>query len=175
MIISRRIVLLGGPALALAGCFDKPCEERNPAQLAFLDGLRALARPALSSGNPLKIEEAAKQSIALADKVGVFTDWCGTLTRIEGTAQKVAGYLNTGAIAFADTVSCGSAGNCSAGGAFREHVLELARKHRGLTRVDALVVEHRIVETHRVETAHHGLLHVELDTGHDFLPFLTGG
>ena len=28
--------------------------------------------------------------MALADKVGGFTDWCGTLTKIEGNAQKVA-------------------------------------------------------------------------------------
>ena len=65
-------------------------EERNPAQKAFLDGLQALAKPALASNNPLRLEEAAKQSLALADKVGAFTDWCGTLRKIEGTAQKVA-------------------------------------------------------------------------------------
>ena len=92
---SSRIVL-GGPSFALAGCFDKPCEERNPAQQAFLDGLKALAKPALASGNPLQIEEAAKQSIGLADKVGAFTDWCGTLTKIEGTAQKVAVTVDIG-------------------------------------------------------------------------------
>ena len=96
MIVSRRIVVLGGASLALAGCFDKPCEERNPAQLAFLDGLKALAKPALASNNPLQIEEAAKKSIALADKVGVFSDWCGTLTKIEGTAQKVAVTIDIG-------------------------------------------------------------------------------
>lgn len=65
-------------------------------QLAFLDGLKSLAKPALSSGNPLKIEDAAKQSIALADKVGAFSDWCGTLTKIEGTAQKVAVTVDIG-------------------------------------------------------------------------------
>src|SRR5918993_1906378 len=90
IMIARRVVILGSSSFALTGCFDKPCEERNPAQLAFLDGLKSLAKPALSSGNPLKIEDAAKQSIALADKVGAFSDWCGTLTKIEGTAQKVA-------------------------------------------------------------------------------------
>ena len=80
----------------LAGCFDKPCEERNPAQLAFLDGLKALATPALGSNNPLQIEDGAKRSIALADKVGAFSDWCGTLTKIEGTAQKVAVTIDIG-------------------------------------------------------------------------------
>ena len=92
----RRSFVLGVPSFILTGCFDKPCEERNPAQLAFLDGLKALAKPALASGNPLQIEEAAKQSIALAEKVGVFTDWCGTLTKIEGTAQKVAVTVDIG-------------------------------------------------------------------------------
>ena len=96
MSTSRRIVVLGGASLALTGCFDKPCEERNPAQLAFLDGLKAVAKPALASNNPLQIEEAAKKSIALADKVGVFSDWCGTLTKIEGTAQKVAVTIDIG-------------------------------------------------------------------------------
>jgi hypothetical protein len=94
--IARRIILLGGPSLALAGCFDRPCEERNPAQLAFLDGLKSLAKPALASGNPLQIEDAAKRSIALADKVGAFSDWCGTLTKIEGTAQNVAVTIDIG-------------------------------------------------------------------------------
>jgi hypothetical protein len=37
-----------------------------------------------------------------------------------GTARQVAGNLNAGGSAFADTVSCGSAGNCSAGGAYRD-------------------------------------------------------
>jgi hypothetical protein len=37
-----------------------------------------------------------------------------------GTAQQVAGNLNTSGIAFADTVSCGSAGNCSAGGSYTD-------------------------------------------------------
>jgi hypothetical protein len=92
----RRSLILGIPSLALTGCFDKPCEERNPAQLAFLEGLKALARPALASGNPLQVEEAAKQSIALSEKVGAFSDWCGTLTRIEGTAENVAVTVDIG-------------------------------------------------------------------------------
>jgi hypothetical protein len=96
MIASRRLVVLGIPSLALTGCFDKPCEERNPAQLAFLDGLRSLAKPALASNNPLQVEEAAKQSIALAEKVGSFAGWCGTLSKIEGTAQKVAVTVDVG-------------------------------------------------------------------------------
>ena len=92
----RRSLILGIPSLALTGCFDKPCEERNPAQLAFLEGLKALARPALASGNPLQVEEAAKQSIALAEKLGAFSDWCGTLTKIEGTAENVAVTVDVG-------------------------------------------------------------------------------
>ncbi len=96
MIPTRRFVVLGFASLPLTGCFDRPCEERAPAQLAFLDSLKALAKPALASGNPLQIEEAAKQSIALADKVGAFSDWCGTLTRIEGTAQNVAVTIDIG-------------------------------------------------------------------------------
>src|SRR3954465_5467211 len=93
---SRRTLFLGGSSLALTACFDKPCEERNPAQLAFLDGLKALAKPALASNNPLQIEEAARRSVALAEKVGAFADWCGTLTKIEGTAQKVAVTIDVG-------------------------------------------------------------------------------
>jgi hypothetical protein len=93
---SRRTLLLGPASVALTGCFDRPCEERNPAQLAFLDGLKALAKPALASGNPLQIEEAARQSVALAEKVGAFSDWCGTLTKIEGTAENVAVTVDIG-------------------------------------------------------------------------------
>ena len=96
MIGSRRLVVHGPPALTLAACFDKPCEERNPAQKAFLDGLKSLAKPALASGNPLQIEEAARQSVALAEKVGTFSEWCGTLARIEGTAQKVSVTVDVG-------------------------------------------------------------------------------
>ena len=92
----RRGFLLGSTSLALAGCFDEPCEERNPAQKAFLDGLRALAKPALASGNPLQVEDAARQSVALAEKVGPFTGWCGTVTRIEGSGQDVAMTVDVG-------------------------------------------------------------------------------
>ncbi|MGQ3299534.1 hypothetical protein [Reyranella sp.] len=112
----RRSVLLGGAGLALAGCFDRPCHERNPAQKAFLDGLQDLAKPALASSNPLRVEEAARLSVALADKVGAFSDWCGTLTKIEGNAQTVAVTFDIGrqvslyafndwALAFAGTVT----------------------------------------------------------------------
>jgi hypothetical protein len=96
IIPSRRIILFGTPSLALTGCFDEPCEERNPAQKAFLDGLRALAKPALGSNNPLQVEEAAKQSVSLAEKVGAFSDWCGTVTRIEGNAQTVVVTVDIG-------------------------------------------------------------------------------
>ena len=92
----RRVFLLGGAGLVLGGCFDRPCHERNPAQKAFLDGLQALAKPALASNNPLAVEEAAKQSVALAEKVGAFPDWCGTLRTIEGNAQKVAVTIEIG-------------------------------------------------------------------------------
>ncbi|HMK02308.1 MAG TPA: hypothetical protein VK552_23555, partial [Reyranella sp.] len=96
MTAPRRIVLLGGASLVMGGCFDTPCEEENPAQKAFLDGLRALAKPALASNNPLQVEEAANQSVALADKVGGFSGWCGTLTRIEGNAQTAAVTVDIG-------------------------------------------------------------------------------
>lgn len=88
--MKRRALFLGGAGLVLTGCFDRPCYERNPDQKAFLDGLQTLAKPALASNNPLQIEEAAKQSIVLAEKTGAFSDWCGTLTKIEGNAQDVA-------------------------------------------------------------------------------------
>lgn len=94
--MKRRSLLLALPALPLAGCFDEPCEERNAQQKAFLDGLRSLAKPALASGNPLKIEEAARQSVALADRVGAFTGWCGTVTKIEGSGQTVAVTVDVG-------------------------------------------------------------------------------
>lgn len=113
---ARRLFLLGGASLALGGCFDTPCEEQNPAQKAFLDGLRALAKAALASDNPLQVEEAARRSVALADKVGAFSNWCGTLTRIEGNAQSAAITVDVGrqvslyafndwALAFAGTVA----------------------------------------------------------------------
>ena len=88
--MKRRALLVGGAGLVLGGGFDRPCHERNPAQKAFLDGLSALAKPALSANNPLAVEEAAKQSVALASKVGAFSDWCGTIRKIEGNAQTVA-------------------------------------------------------------------------------------
>ena len=112
----RRVLVLGGASLVLTSCFDRPCHERNPAQKAFLDGLQELAKPALASNNPLRVEEAARQSVALADRVGAFSDWCGTLTKIEGNAQTVAVTFDIGrqvslyafndwALAFAGTVT----------------------------------------------------------------------
>jgi hypothetical protein len=92
----RRSFVFGASSLALGGCFDTPCEEENSAQKTFLDGLRALAKPALASNNPLQVEEAAKQSVLLAEKVGVFTDWCGTLNRIEGNAENVLVQVDVG-------------------------------------------------------------------------------
>src|SRR5215475_1544388 len=86
----RRAFLIGGAGLALGGCWDTPCYERNAKQKAFLDALQALAKPALASNNPLRIEEAAKQSVGVADKIGPFADWCGTLKAIEGNAETVA-------------------------------------------------------------------------------------
>jgi hypothetical protein len=83
-------------SLLLAGCFDEPCEEQNPQQKAFLDGLRALARPALDSNNPLQVEAAANKSVELATKVGDFKDWCGTLTRIEGNADNASIVVDVG-------------------------------------------------------------------------------
>ena len=91
----RRSFIIG-TSLLLAGCFDEPCEEQNPQQKAFLDGLRSLARPALDSNNPLNVEEAAKRSVELASKVGIFKDWCGTLTRIDGNADNVSLVLDVG-------------------------------------------------------------------------------
>jgi len=86
--LARRTVILGGAALTLTGCLGRSCYENNSEQRRFLGGLSALARPALASNNPLAVEEAARQSVALAEKVGAFTDWCGTLTIIEGSASK---------------------------------------------------------------------------------------
>src|SRR5262245_42626669 len=96
MIVSRRVFVFGASTLTLGGCFDTPCEEENSAQKAFLDGLKSLAKPALASNNPLQVEEAAKQSVLLAEKVGVFTDWCGTLNRIEGNAENVLVQVDVG-------------------------------------------------------------------------------
>ncbi len=94
--MSRRGFLLGGAALALAGCFDRPWYEENPQQKAFLDGLQALAKPALASNNPLRLEEAARQSLELAAKTGAFTGWQGILRTVEGNAQKVAITIDIG-------------------------------------------------------------------------------
>ena len=84
----RRTVLFGGFGLTLTGCFDRPWYEENPKQKAFLEQLQAIAKPALASNNPLKLEEAVKQSLALAAQTGAFTDWQGILRTIEGNAQK---------------------------------------------------------------------------------------
>lgn len=88
--VRRRFVLFGGASLLLTGCFDRPWYEENPQQKAFLDGLQAVAKPALASNNPLRLEEAAKKSLELAAKTGAFSDWQGVLRTVEGTAQKVA-------------------------------------------------------------------------------------
>ncbi|HYD07978.1 MAG TPA: hypothetical protein VEC60_19745 [Reyranella sp.] len=92
----RRALLLSVPALALGGCFDRPWYEENPKQKAFLDGLIAIAKPALASNNPLRLEEAVKQSLSLAGQVGAFTDWHGILRTIEGNAQKMAISIDIG-------------------------------------------------------------------------------
>ena len=96
MIVPRRSIVFGGSALALAGCFDRPWYEENPQQKAFLEGLQALAKPALASNNPLRLEEAVKQSLALAAQTGAFTDWRGILRTIEGNAQKMAITIDIG-------------------------------------------------------------------------------
>ena len=97
MIHGRRSFVLGSASLALGGCiFDRAYYEKNPQQKAFLDGLQALAKPALASDNPLQIEEAAKQSVVLSAKVGAFSDWRGILKVIEGNAQDVAVTLEIG-------------------------------------------------------------------------------
>ena len=92
----RRSILLGGLGLTLTGCFDRPWYEENPKQKAFLDQLQAIAKPALASNNPLKLEEAVKQSLALAAQTGTFTDWQGILRTIEGNAQKMAISIDIG-------------------------------------------------------------------------------
>src|SRR5260370_37943058 len=96
MIPLRRSIVFGSWGLTRGGCWDTPCYERNAKQKAFLDGLQALAKPALASNNPLRIEEAAKQSVALAAKVGAFADWCGTIRTIEGNAETVAVTIEVG-------------------------------------------------------------------------------
>jgi hypothetical protein len=95
MIAGRRSFVLG--SLAVGGCiFDRAYYEKNAEQKAFLNGLQALAKPALASNNPLQIEEAAKQSVALAAKVAAFTDWRGILKVVDGNAQDVAVTLEIG-------------------------------------------------------------------------------
>ena len=91
----RRIFIIGG-SLALAGCFDRPYYEQNPAQKKFLEDLQALAKPALASNNPLQIEEAARKSVLLSGQVANFTDWQGILKTIEGNAQNVAVTIQIG-------------------------------------------------------------------------------
>ncbi len=86
----RRAFLAGVASLALGGCWDTPCYERNAEQKKFIDTLQALSKPALDSGNPLRIEEAAKQTLGVAEKVGAFAAWCGTLKAIEGNSETVA-------------------------------------------------------------------------------------
>jgi len=86
----RRLLVLLGAALALGGCFEGSCYQSNARQKEFLDGLAALSKRALASNNPLAIEEAAKQSVALSDQIGAFEGWCGTLKTIDGNAQNVA-------------------------------------------------------------------------------------
>jgi hypothetical protein len=93
--VGRRAFVLGGALLA-GGCFDKPWYEQNAQQKKFLEDLKDLAKPALASNNPLQIEEAAKKSVALADKIGAFAGWQGVLKAIDGTGQKVALTLEIG-------------------------------------------------------------------------------
>ena len=92
----RRSLIVGAIGLTLTACFDRPWYEENPQQKAFLEGLQALAKPALASNNPLRLEEAVKQSLALAAKTGAFTDWRGILRTIEGNAQKMAISIDIG-------------------------------------------------------------------------------
>ncbi|MBS0549229.1 MAG: hypothetical protein JSR24_15845, partial [Proteobacteria bacterium] len=81
----RRAFVSGAASFAAGGClFDRAYYEKNAQQKAFLDQLKAVAKPALASDNPLQIEAAAKQSVALAAQVGAFGDWRGILKSIEG-------------------------------------------------------------------------------------------
>jgi len=92
----RRSLIVGAIGLTLTACFDRPWYEENPQQKAFLDGLQALAKPALASNNPLRLEEATRQSLSLAAKTGAFADWQGILRTIEGNAQKMAISIDIG-------------------------------------------------------------------------------
>src|SRR6476661_3893841 len=94
--MKRHSFLLGSAAFTLTGCFDRPWYEENSKQKAFLEGLQALAKPALASNNPLQIEEAVKRSLALAAQTGSFADWQGILRTIEGNEQKMAITLEIG-------------------------------------------------------------------------------
>ena len=97
MTASRRSLLLGSVGLTLGGClFDRAYYEKNAQQKAFLDGLQALAKPALASNNPLQIEEAAKQSVVSSAKIGAFADWRGILKAVEGNAQTASVTLEIG-------------------------------------------------------------------------------
>lgn len=87
--VGRRAFVIGGVS-TVGGCFDRPWYEENKEQKAFLDGLQALAKPALASNNPLQIEDAVKRSLALAAQTGAFTDWQGILRTIDGNEQKMA-------------------------------------------------------------------------------------
>jgi hypothetical protein len=94
--IDRRTFFVGTAGLALGGCFEGSCYDSNPQQKKFLADLAALAKPAMASNNPLAIEDAAKRSVALAEAVGSFTDWCGTLKAIDGKADTVAITIEVG-------------------------------------------------------------------------------
>lgn len=96
LIIDRRTFFVGAAGLALGGCFEGSCYESNPQQKKFVADLAALAKPAMASNNPLAIEDAAKRSIALAEAVGAFSDWCGTLKAIDGKADSVAVTIEIG-------------------------------------------------------------------------------
>ncbi|HZP98794.1 MAG TPA: hypothetical protein VFB13_04590 [Reyranella sp.] len=91
----RRAFILGG-ALAVSGCFDRPYYEENAQQKKFIEDLQTIARPALESNNPLKIEDAARKSLSRAAEVGAFADWQGILRTIEGNAQDVAITIEVG-------------------------------------------------------------------------------
>jgi hypothetical protein len=93
--MKRRSFLLSSVSV-LSGCFDRPWYEENPQQKAFLEGLQTLAKPALASNNPLKIEDAVKRSLALAAQTGGFADWQAVLRTIEGNEQKMAISLEIG-------------------------------------------------------------------------------
>src|SRR3954453_10140107 len=93
--MNRRSFLIGS-AFTVTGCLDRPWYGENHRQEAFLDQLQVLAKPALASNNPLKLEDAVKQSLALAAQTGAFTEWQGILRTIEGNAQKMAVSIDIG-------------------------------------------------------------------------------